>query len=382
MDIDHSNRTASSMPYHGQLSSHESPELRMRLEERNGAFGSDNSWPDSTRYRPSSTSSLSSSTTGQGLETSSFRPTSFTSLGSRVECPSLFLGETRDRADKSVQKDDRKGDSKKAHKESERDRRNIENACIQQLKSLTHSECYMNVKSKYRDEPAKNEILARANAFIMALVLRLNSELSQNLALEQKILDLQQELNTLRRKLDPRSVRLDDEQLGHHPNHTYFRRTGHPESSPRNVYVRPNVHTPYTTPSHCEAANCRYSVSHYEAWYDSDLCRGWLDGPDGVLARTLEIVAVWHEGITKIIKAFEEIQAAHPKIVPWNASALVGAFARIHAGNPRIKSWDTGRLVHIFEKSLAAQFTAEPSSMESWVNAMDRPKAIPPSGIS
>ena len=56
---------------------------------------------------------------------------------------------------------ERKEESRKAHKESERDRRNIENACIQQLKSLTHPECYMNVKSKYRDEPAKNEILAR-----------------------------------------------------------------------------------------------------------------------------------------------------------------------------------------------------------------------------
>ncbi|MCJ1433678.1 hypothetical protein MMC27_003042 [Xylographa pallens] len=371
------------MSYHSRPPSNESREHRKHLEERSDAYSSDNAWSYSTRYRPSSSSSLSSCTTGKAAENSPLRPISFTSPGTHVECQSPAFWETRETAGKSGRKnDDRKEESRKAHKESERDRRNIENACIQQLKSLTHSECYMNVKSKYRDEPAKNEILARANAFIMALVLRLNAELAYSMALEQQILALQQDPTASRRKPDTHSTHLPEERHDPHPLHRPSPEPAHPDPSPLATHLPPPARPPSAKPRHCSAPHCHHSVPHFEAWYDSALCRRWLDGPDGVLARTLDIVGAWHAGIAKLIRAFERLQAAHPKLVPWNASALVGAFARVQAGAPGMKAWDTEALVGVFEKTLVAKFAAEPSSVEALVNAVDGAGAGPlPGGL-
>ncbi|MCJ1380229.1 hypothetical protein MMC17_003332 [Xylographa soralifera] len=381
MDIDRFEHSGNLMPYHGQLQSNESREQRKHLEGGSDVYSSDNAWPYSTRYRPSSSSSLSSSTTGRAPENSGHRPTSLTSPESSVDCQSLAFWDTRQIADKPVRKDsNRKEESRKAHKESERDRRNIENACIQQLKSLTHSECYVNVRSKYRDEPAKNEILARANAFIMALVLRLNAELSYSMALEQQIVDLERDPTASRPKSDTHSLHLHERHPEQHTNHSNFPKPDHPEPSPRDIPVHPSAHPPLPTPHHCKAAHCHYSIPHFEAWYDSALCRRWLDGPDGVLARTLDIVSVWHDGVATIIRSFEKIQAAHPKIVPWNASALVGAFTRIQARAPGAEAADADALVRRFEKTLAAKFAAEPSSVEALVNALDGVGARPASG--
>ncbi|MCJ1400790.1 hypothetical protein MMC11_003998 [Xylographa trunciseda] len=362
MDIDRCDQIANSTPRHGQLPSQESLKHRTRVEDRIDAYSSNNAWPYSTRQRPSSSSSLGRSTPGNGPGKSSFRPPSFTSLGSSIGTPSPPFWEPRDPADKPTKNDgDRKEESKKAHKESERDRRNIENACIQQLKRLTHSECYMNVKSKYRDEPAKNEILARANAFIMALVLRLNAELAQTVALEQDLVDLRHELTALPRRPEPHPAHPPDGQLDHQPPPSSTLRP--PVPSPRAVHARP---------AHCAAPACRSSAAHYEAWYDSPLCRRWLDGPDGVLAHTLETVGAWHAGIATIVRAFERFQAAHPTVVPWNASALVAAFASMQAGNAVVAEWDTEALVRVLERTAAARFAIEPASVEALVGAMAR----------
>ncbi|MCJ1283528.1 hypothetical protein MMC26_002858 [Xylographa opegraphella] len=379
MNIDRYEHDATSMPYHGQPSSSESQEQRRCRNESREMYSSENAWSYSTRYRPSSSSSLSSSTTGKAPEYSSLCPTSCTLPSSSVDCQSLTFWDNREIADKSVRKDGyRKEESRKAHKESERDRRNIENACIQQLRSLTHSECYMNVKSKYRDEPAKNEILARANAFIMALVLRLNAELSYSMALEQKIVDLQQNPTTARHKLDTHAIYRYEEQPSQHTNDSTVPKLSQPEPSHSAIHVQSTTRPHSPTARHCEASNCHYSVPHFEAWYDSALCRRWLDGPNGVLVRTLEIVGLWHAGIAKIIRSFEKVQAAHPKIQPWNASALVTAFARIHAGGLVMKPWDAEALVTILEKTLASKFTMEPASVEALVNAIDGPGTLPP----
>ncbi|MCJ1315329.1 hypothetical protein MMC15_000646 [Xylographa vitiligo] len=314
---------------------------------------------------------MSSSTTGKAPESSSLRPTSFISPGSSGECHSLAFWETRETADKPGRKDgDHKGESRKAHKESERDRRNIENACIQQLKSLTHSECYMNVKSKYRDEPAKNEILARANAFIMALVLRLNAELSYSMALEQQILDLQQDPTAARHKPDTRSTHLHEDRPSQHSKSP---KPVPPSPFPLATLIPPRA----PPPRHCPAPACASSVPHFEAWYSSPLCRRWLDGPAGVLAHTLDIVGGWHAGIAKLIRAFERLQAAHPNIVPWNATALAGAFAHFHAGGgggggAAVEEWDAEALVRALEGTLLERCGGEAASVEVLVGAMDR----------
>ncbi|MCJ1290545.1 hypothetical protein MMC34_002084 [Xylographa carneopallida] len=292
---------------------------------------------------------MSSSTAGKAPETNPLRPTSF------ADSRSVAPWETPTAADTSARKDgDRKEESRKAHKESERDRRNIENACIQQLRSLTHSECYMNVKSKYRDEPAKNEILARANAFIMALVLRLNAELARSMALEQQLTELQQEPS-------PASTRNSDAHSApSQPTPTRFL-----SSSP-----------PLHSPSHCPSPSCASSVPHFEAWYASPLCRRWLDGPDGVLARTLALVGGWHAGIAALVRAFERVQAVHPAIAPWNASALVAAFARGNVGAAAAgeggRAWDTEALVRGLEGTIRERFGVEPASVEVLVNAMGK----------
>ncbi|MCJ1419576.1 hypothetical protein MMC32_005931 [Xylographa parallela] len=375
MDIDRFEHTGQSTSYYSRSPTNESGEHGKHLEERSDVYSSHNVWSYSTRYRPSSSSSLSSSTTSKAPENSPLRPISFTSPGTNAECQSPAFWETRETADKSIGKNhDRKEESRKAHKESERDRRNIENACIQQLKSLTHPECYMNVKSKYRDEPAKNEILARANAFIMALVLRLNAELSHSTALEQQILDLQRAPTTASHKPDDiHSVHLHEKQPDPHTTtHNAFPKPAHPDPFPLTTHLPPTASPPSPpTPRHCPAPNCHHSVQHFEAWYDSTLCRRWLDGPDGVLARTLAIVGVWHAGIAALVRAFERLQAAHPTLVPWNATALVGAFARVQAGAaPGTKAWDAEALVAGFEKTLVAKFVVEPASVEALVSAM------------
>ena len=200
------------------------------------------------------------------------------------------------------------------------------------------------------------------------------------MALEQKVVDLQQELVPLRRKLRNRSVDMGDGHLNYYNNHSGFRNINCPSNPSDDLYVNPSVHSPQVEPYHCEEAHCRYSVSHYEAWYDSELCRSWLDGPDGVLVQTLDIVELWHEGTNRIIKSFEKIQAAHPQIAPWNAKALVGAFTRTHTGNSLMRSCDPEAIVDILEKIIITKFTVEPASIEILVNAMDDLGTLEPDG--
>ncbi|MCJ1473048.1 hypothetical protein MMC13_001697 [Lambiella insularis] len=215
---------------------------------------------------------------------------------------------------------ERKEGSKKAHKESERDRREIENAHIQQLKSLTHPDCYQGVKSKYRDDAAKKEILARGDAFIMALVLRLNLEVSRNQALEQSL----------------RTYRLED------PPTTTQRPFPNPQPPPftHSPSADPALHPEHALPSltppltHCPAPSCRYLVSHYSAWYAAPLSRRWLDGPDGVIAHATDIARVRAAGMEAVMEASAALHAAHAAVGLWTGASLVAALDRIWGRRP------------------------------------------------
>lgn len=95
-------------------------------------------------------------------------------------------GNTKRQAEEDVKR------KKKNHAQSEKDRRELSNHYVRNMRTLTFSKCNKGITSRTphnKDEEAKNEILRHSEAFTMALMHRMNRlehEISSYIASRQE----------------------------------------------------------------------------------------------------------------------------------------------------------------------------------------------------
>ncbi|MCJ1244464.1 hypothetical protein MMC30_001662 [Trapelia coarctata] len=120
--------------------------------------------------------------------------TNFSTNQDDRNCESRDSGreDTNNEAEESIKR------KRKIHALSEKDRRELANLHIRNLKSLSFLNCWeVTSRTPHNKEEAKNEILRHNEAFIMALMHRLAFESSSVAALEQEIGSLRQEKSAL-----------------------------------------------------------------------------------------------------------------------------------------------------------------------------------------
>ncbi|MCJ1412814.1 hypothetical protein MMC19_006913 [Ptychographa xylographoides] len=206
--------------------------------------------------------------------------------------------------------DDKARLPKKPHKISERDRREIHDFHLLELKTLTPEECYVEVNSTYYGKPAKNEVLGRGVGFVMAMIERLNSNMEKINALERLVVTLRQKLGDYIPNTNPQHLQTHAQKVD------VWDTEAHKPLSTRQLGAMA-AQTCSLDTHHCSCSSCQYSVAHSRSWYDTPSCRRWLDGPDGVIARTIDIVRVRTEWMEDIIA----VSGSQPK--DWTAEALV-----------------------------------------------------------